>query len=160
MYRITDAAVELKVSRTKIYSLIKKLDIKTFKDNTGNYIQDDDFLIIKKFVQKENKRDVQKHVFVRTKDVLERDRNMEYNNLNDREYTDLKEQVDFLKEQLKTKDVQIHVKDVQIQAKDNQINGLIQANMNFSKALMPPETAITVQEDQKQPWYKRFFKKK
>ena len=69
--------------------------------------------------------------------------------MSDREYTDLKERITSLEEQLKMRDgqfiEQLQSKDEQIKTKDYQINGLIQSNFNFTKALNPPleEVAVT-----------------
>lgn len=44
---------------------------------------------------------------------------------------------------------------------DAQINGLIQSNFNFSKALTSPvtEEAVTMEEPKKSSWIKRIFEK-
>lgn len=159
MKTVTQAASELGVSRTKIYNEIEKLNINTKKVGKNNYIEDTDFEKIKEVVQSEmidveETFETHETAQERLKDVLERDRNILYGNISDREYTDLKERITFLEEQIK-------VKDEQINAKDYQINGLIQSNFNFSKALASPvtEEAVTMEEPKKLSWIKKIFKK-
>lgn len=152
MRTITQVAEELGVSRKKIYSEVERLKIITKKDGKSNYIEDSDFIRIKAEI--EVRSGTNKSVPAeRLENVLERDRYVSEEHVSDREYTDLKERIKSLEEQLR-------VKDEQLKDRDMQINGLIQSNINFSKALMPPETAITVEEQPQQPWYKRVFKKK
>lgn len=147
MRTITQAAEELGVSRKKIYNDISKLNIDTNKDGKNNYISDDDFNSIKEYITKRAKE--------RTKNVLERDRNMLGNNISDREYTDFKERIKFLEEQ-------IQIKDQQLQSKDYQINGLIKSTFNLTQALNPPleETAVSKEEIKKSSWIKKIFKRK
>lgn len=94
-------------------------------------------------------------------------------NLSDREYTDLKERIHYLESQISIKDEQLKNKDNELievmKANSNLINstnGLIQAQINFSKALNPPkeeEAAITIEVEQDKPkestWFKKLFKK-
>lgn len=152
MRTITQAAEELGVSRKKIYNEIERLKINTIKEGKNNYIDESDFERIKSVIviRSESNKSVSSD---RLKDVLERDRYVSGEHVSDREYTDLKERIQSLEGQLKIKDQQLNDRDLQI-------NGLIQANINFSRALMPPETAITVQENKEQPWYKKVFRKK
>lgn len=152
MRTITQAAEELGVSRKKIYNEIERLKINTIKEGKSNYINESDFERIKSVIviRSESNESVPSD---RLRNVLERDRYVSGEHVSDREYTDLKERIQSLEEQLKIKDQQLNDRDLQI-------NGLIQANINFSRALMPPETAITVQENKEKPWYKKVFRKK
>jgi hypothetical protein len=127
MRTITQVANELVVSRKKIYNEIKNLKINTKKESKNNYVEDNDFLIIKCDIQ-EQTQNSSKCAEERLKNVLERDRNVMDHKINDREYTDLKERIFSLEEKIK-------IKDGQLQAKDHQINGLIQINLNTTKTL-------------------------
>jgi hypothetical protein len=158
MRTITQAAEELSVSRTKIYNEIKNLNIETQKEGKNNYLNEDDFKRIKIRIEEQNSSSTQE----RTKNVLERDRDMIGNNISDREYTDLKERIAFLESEIKNKNEQL-------KSRDYQINGLIQSNFNLSKALPSPikesdavdETATTeIKNEEKESWLKRMFKKK
>ena len=174
MKSITEASSELGVSRTKIYGLIHKLSIKTKKISKNNLIEDIDFENIKKFILDEQNKITENTSTSgtsqtsnkRLKDVLDRDRNILYNKISDREYTDLKERISFLENQMKAKDEQLNTKDVQIKEKDYQLNGLIQSNFNLTKSLSSPkniniedETAITDVDVKKESWFKRVFQK-
>ena len=103
MRTITQVAGELGVSRKKIYNEIKKLRINTKKESKNNYVEDKDFLIIKCDIQ-EQTQSSSKCAEERLKDVMERDRNVTEHNMNDREYTDLKERIFSLEEKIKIKD--------------------------------------------------------
>lgn len=140
MRSITHAADELGVSRKKVYNEIERLNISTSKEGKNNYITDKDFGRIKQKIENENQSALN-----RVKNVLEHDRSMIGGNLSDREYIDLKERIAFLERQLNIK--------------DGQINGLIQSNFNFSKALLPPvqEQAISVNDTKKVSWIKKIF---
>ena len=161
MRTITEAANELNVSRKKIYNYIAKLGIQTVKNSNGNFIEDKDFNKLKVEIKASIKEDVPEDVLERTRNVLERDRFMTGEHVSDREYSDLKERIEFLESQISVKDEQLQTKDEQIKAKDGQINGLIQSNFNFSKALLPPvnEQAITVEEPENKSWIKKIFKR-
>jgi hypothetical protein len=154
MRTITQVADELGVSRKKIYNEIERLKITTKKESKNNYIEDNDFIIIKNGIQEkmEHSSNCAKE---RLGNVIERDRNVTGNGVSDREYNDLKERIVSLEEQIK-------IKDEQLQAKDYQINGLIQSNVNMTKFLNPPydETAATtiVPEGKKSFWSKIFGK--
>jgi hypothetical protein len=155
MRTITQTADDLNVSRKKIYNEIENLSIQTQKDGRNNYLPDDDFERIKSRIQEQNGNTQE-----RTKNVLERDRDMIGNNISDREYTDLKERISFLEDEIK-------IKNEQINAKDYQLNGLIQSNFAFSKSLPIPqnlnqdESAVTdiTTDTEKKSWFKRIFKK-
>lgn len=156
MRTITQVASELEVSRKKIYNEIEKLKIKTIKESKNNYIEDADFLMIKDNIEEsKHSSDCARE---RLRNVLERDRNVVENGIPDREYTDLKERILSLEDK-------INVKDKQLQAKDNQINGLIQINLNMTKALNPPadEIAATVatviESNIKKSFWSRVFNK-
>lgn len=146
MKTITQTAEDLGVSRKKIYNEIEKLNIQTIKDGKNNFLNDTDYIRIKEQIEEQ-----QQCTKERIKNVLERDRDMIGNNVSDREYTDLKEQINFLKKQLDEKDEQL-------KAKDYQINGLIQSNFNFSKALNPPETSISEVDNSRSGFFKNLFK--
>jgi len=165
MRTITQVAEELKVSRRKIYDENGKLGIKTIKEGRNSFITDADFLKISRDL--ETYKDTFSNVKERVGNVLERDRNIIYSNMSDREYTDLKERITSLEEQLKMRDEQfikqLQSKDEQIQTKDYQINGLIQSNFNFTKALNPPleEVAVTKETKQvKQNIFSKLFRKR
>jgi hypothetical protein len=160
MRTITQAADELQVSRKKIYNEIKKLNVNTKKDSKSNYIQDKDFITIKYDIQEKpqnNSKCAEERsgtVPERDRNVPERSRNVQWN-ITDREYTDLKERIFSLEEKIK-------IKDSQLQAKDHQINGLIQINLNTTKALNLPmdEMATTVIDpDNKKSFWSKFFGK-
>lgn len=171
MKSITETSSELGVSRTKIYGLINKLNIKTKKISKNNLIEDIDFETIKNFIldeqngltQNSSTSGTSQTSNERLKDVLDRDRNILYNKISDREYTDLKERICFLENQIKATDVQI-------KEKDYQLNGLIQSNFNLTKSLSSPkniniedETAVTdvdiKKNVKKESWFKRVFQK-
>ena len=155
MRTITQTAGELNVSRKKIYNEIENLSIQTQKDGRNNYLTDDDYERIKSRIWEQNSNTKE-----RTKNVLERDRDMIGNNISDREYTDLKERISFLEDEIK-------IKNEQINAKDYQLNGLIQSNFAFSKSLPIPqnlkqdESVVTdiATDTEKKSWFKRIFKK-
>lgn len=158
MRTITQAAEELNVSRKKIYNEIEKLNIKTQKEGKNNYLIEDDFERIKVHIEKQTN-----NVQERLKNVSEHERDINRNNISDREYTNLKETISFLQDQLKAKDEQLKIKDEQIKSKDYQISGLIQSTFNFSKMLNPPtEQALSnLEKDEKKvSWFKSMFKKK
>jgi hypothetical protein len=178
MKSITEASSELDVSRTKIYGLINKLNIKTKKISKNNLIEDIDFDNIKKIILDERNEltmysstsGTNKTPNERLKDVLDRDRNILYNKVSDREYTDLKERISFLEKQMKTKDEQLTTKDVQIKEKDYQLNGLIQSNFNLTKSLSSSKT-LNIEDElsvtdidikkngEKKSWFKKIFRR-
>lgn len=146
MRTITQVANELGVSRKKIYNEIKKLEINTKKESKNNYIEDKDFLTIKCDIhgQAESSSDCAQK---RLGNVLDRDRNA----MTDREYIDLKERILFLEKQ-------IEIKDDQLQVKNYQINGLLQNNLNMSKALNLPMdeiAATTIEHEIKKGFWSR-----
>jgi hypothetical protein len=146
MRTITQAANELGVSRKKIYNEIEKLNINTNKESKNNNIEDKDFLAIKCDIQgqTESSSDCAQK---RLGNVLERDRNA----MTDREYIDLKERILFLEKQ-------IEIKDEQLQVKSYQLNGLLQNNLNMSKALNLPMNEIaatTIDHEVKKGFWSR-----
>jgi DNA-binding transcriptional MerR regulator len=160
MRTITEAANELNVSRKKIYNYIAKLSIDTTKNSSGNYIKDEDFVTLKEQILLSHNNGVpldERNVPEHEKDVPERNTD-NIHNLSNREYKDLKERIHFLEDQLKAKDMQLKDKDMQI-------TGLIQSNINFSKALNPPkgDDLINIDtnsdDDNHISWIKRIFKK-
>lgn len=156
MRTITQASNELGVARRKIYEEIEKLQIKVTKEGRNSCLSDHDYLRIELDLQQNI--NVQKE---RLNNVLERDRYTNSNNISDREYTDLKERISSLEQQIKIKDEQIQTKDEQLQAKDYQLNGLIQSNLNITKALNPPrdEMAATTIEPERKSFWSRVFSK-
>ena len=137
---------ELGVSKKKIYKDIEKLNINIKKESKNNYIEDKDFLAIKCDIkgQTENSVDCAQK---RLGNVLERDRKA----MTDREYIDLKERILFLQNQ-------IEIKDEQIQVNNKQINGLLQNNLNMSKALNLPINEIaatTIKSEIKKGFWSR-----
>lgn len=161
MRTITQVAEELKVSRRKIYDENEKLGIKTIKEGRNSFVTDTDFLKISKDL--ETYKETFGNAKERVSNVLERDRNIIENHISDREYTDLKERITSLEEQLKMRDEQfikqLQSKDEQIQAKDYQINGLIQSNFNFTKALNLPLEEVAVTKEVKRNIFSKFFRK-
>jgi hypothetical protein len=157
MRTITKAAEELEVSRTKIYTLIDKLNITTKRGSKTNLIEDEDYIKIKKIILNEridtvgtidtnnetietdNKTD--ETISERLKNVIERDRNNIYGNVTDREYTDLKERIQQLEQQIDRKDQQLqeqahHIKEKSVELVETlkANNALIENNQELAKA--------------------------
>lgn len=112
MRSITQVVEELNVSRNKIYSEIKRLDIQTVKRGRNNYIQDADFDRLKRIINSGNvpaNHDAGPPVSERAKKVIRHDRDVypRAAAFTGREYGDLKETIETLQEQLHKKDDQI-----------------------------------------------------
>lgn len=156
MKSITKAADELGVSRTKIYTLLKNLDIETKKISKENLISDEDFKRIQEYVlneqyelDKENSDEIKESSDIgkeRIKGMIDRDRNMFYGKISDREYSDLKERIQQLETQIDRKDQQLKEKDVQLNEslKANTINS--QLNFMIMKTLPQVSQADNVVE--------------
>lgn len=168
MLSITKAAEELRVSRTKIYTLINKLGIETKKISKENRISSEDFEKIKKIVSSE--QETEDTLNERMKEVINRDRNNIYNNVSDREYTDLKERIKQLEKQIDKKDQQIQDQSEQIMeslkansslVESNKELNVINSNLNIMvyKTLKPPMNEVSVDKEDNS-WIKKIFKKK
>lgn len=175
MLSITKAAEELGVSRTKIYTLINKLGIETKKVSKENRISNEDFERIKKIVLSEQDEDeeIEETANERMKEVINRDRNNVYNNVSDREYTDLKERIKQLEKQIDKKDQQIQDQAGQIMESLKANSGLVESNKELNvinsnlnimvyKTLNPPMNEISVdkEENEDNSWIRKIFKKK
>lgn len=195
MRTITKAADELGVSRTKIYSLIEKLSITTKRGSKNNLIEDSDYEKIKEIILSE-KSDAEETketdntngtIEERLKNVLNRDRNVLYGNVSDREYTDLKERITQLEQQIDRKDKQIQEQAHHINEKSVELveslkanNTLIennqelakantQINLMYAKVLTPPKSEDTItinndndndnDSDKEASWLKKIFKR-
>jgi DNA-binding transcriptional MerR regulator len=180
MRTITKAAEELNVSRTKIYNLIEKLDITTKRGSKNNLIEDDDYEKIKEFIEnerfdsEETSETVEPNNTIqdRMRNVLDRDRNVLYGNVSDREYTDLKERIKQLEQQIDRKDQQIQEQSGQLMEAMKANTTLIESNKELNmvtsqlnimvyKTLSAPnaEESITVDNEKDSSWLKKIFKK-
>lgn len=171
MRTITKAAEDLGVSRTKIYSLIERLDIKTKRGSKTNRIEDADFEKMRQIILDE-KSDAENSPKERLNEVLQRDRNLLYNDVSDREYTDLKERIEQLEKQIDIKDQQLKEQSGQLTDAMKANSTLVESNTELSrvttqlnlmvyKALKSPssEVAATVELNKESSWFKRIFKK-
>lgn len=177
-YTITKAAEELNVSRTKIYSLIKKLSIETKKVSKENLISDNDFKKLEEIIlneqyelNEENNTNQTNQTTSRMKNVIDRDRNNIYGNISDREYTDLKERIKQLESQIDRKDQQIKEQSEQLIESLKANSSLVESNKELSiinsklnlMSINPPinesslESAIDKEEEPS--WFKKLFKK-